>query len=87
MEKLNLPFGNLQFWLTSSACVLPLALVGRHIYQLNFFYTNDEMIEMNLSGANGKPHPDKHILGAIIRTVYQADFTIVDYYSSFIHVP
>ena len=54
---------------------------------LNFFYTNDEMIGMNLSGANGKPHPVKHILGAIICTVCQADFKIVDYYSSFIHVP
>ena len=32
MEKLNLPFGNLQFGLTYHACVLPFALVGRHIY-------------------------------------------------------
>ena len=29
------------------------------------------MIGMNLSGANGKQHPDKHILGAIIGTVSQ----------------
>ena len=32
VEKLNLPFGNLQFQLTFHACVLPLALVGRQIY-------------------------------------------------------
>ena len=38
-------------------------------FLLNCFYTNDEMMGMNLSGANGKPYPDKHILGAIIGTV------------------
>ena len=40
-------------------------------FLLNCFYTNDEMTGMNLSGANGKPHPDKHIIGAIIGTVCQ----------------
>ena len=38
-------------------------------FLLNCFYTNDELMGMNLSGANGKPHPDKHILDAIIGTV------------------
>ena len=51
-------------------------------FLLNCFYTNDEMIGMNLSGANGKPYPDKHILGAIIGTVCQQTLKllIIDYF-------
>ena len=37
-------------------------------FLLNCFYTNDGLLGMNLAGANGKPYPDKHILGAIIGT-------------------
>lgn len=42
-------------------------------FLLNCFYTNDELIGMNLSGANGKSHPDKHNLGAIIGFVMKAN--------------
>ena len=34
-------------------------------FLLNFFYTNDELLEMNLTGANGKPHPNKDIIEAL----------------------
>ena len=36
------------------------------LYLLNCFYTNDELLGMNLTGANGKPHPHKDILESII---------------------
>ena len=61
-------------------------------FLLNCFYTNDEMIGMNLSGANGKPHPDKHILDAIIGTVSQPTLkwliiTLVSYmYIQYIYI-
>ncbi|XP_015773458.1 PREDICTED: uncharacterized protein LOC107351680 [Acropora digitifera] len=42
-------------------------------FLLNCFHTNDEMIGMNLAGANRKPYPDKHILGAIIGFVMKAN--------------
>lgn len=35
-------------------------------FLLNCFYTNTEMAGMNLTGANGKPHPDKQIIDSII---------------------
>ena len=35
-------------------------------FLLNFFYSNDELLGMNLTGANGKPHPDKDIIESII---------------------
>lgn len=31
-------------------------------YLLNCFYMNEELVGMNLTGANGKPHPDMCIL-------------------------
>ena len=51
-------------------------------FLLNCFYTNDELLGMNLAGANGKPYPDKHILGAIIGTVCQQTLKllIIDYF-------
>ena len=33
---------------------------------LNCFYTDEELLGMNLTGANGKPHPDKDIIESII---------------------
>ncbi|XP_044174706.1 uncharacterized protein LOC122958180 [Acropora millepora] len=42
-------------------------------FLLNCFYTNDELLGMNLAGANGKPYSDKHILGAIIGFVMKAN--------------
>lgn len=35
-------------------------------FLLNCFYTNTDMAGMNLTGANGKPHPDKEIIDSII---------------------
>jgi len=35
-------------------------------FLLNCFYTNDELVGMNLTGANGKQFPDKQILQSII---------------------
>ena len=35
-------------------------------YLLNCLYNNEELLGMNLSGAHGKHHPDKDILGSII---------------------
>ena len=35
-------------------------------FLLNCFYSNDELLGMNLTGANGKPHPDKDIIESII---------------------
>lgn len=35
-------------------------------FLLNCFYTNDELVGMNLTGANGKKCPDKEILQSII---------------------
>jgi len=35
-------------------------------YLLNYFYTNGKLLGMNLTGANGKPHPHKDILESII---------------------
>ena len=35
-------------------------------FLLNCFYTNDELVGMNLTGANGKPCPDKQILSESI---------------------
>ena len=35
-------------------------------FLLNCFYTNMEMAGMNLTGAHGKSHPDKHIIESIL---------------------
>ena len=35
-------------------------------FLLNCFYTNQEMAGMNLTGANGKPCPDKDIIDSIL---------------------
>ena len=35
-------------------------------FLLNCFYTNVEMVGMNLTGANGKPCPDKDIVDSIL---------------------
>ena len=35
-------------------------------FLLNCFYTNMEMAGMNLTGANGKLHPDKDIIESMI---------------------
>ncbi|XP_068735028.1 uncharacterized protein [Montipora capricornis] len=35
-------------------------------FLLNCFYSNDELLGMNLSGANGKPHPNKDVIESII---------------------
>jgi len=46
--------------------------VARTLYKsaasflLNCLYTNDELVGMNLTGANGKQCPDKQILESII---------------------
>ena len=38
-------------------------------FLLNCFYNNDELLGMNLTGANGKPHPNKDIIESIIGTL------------------
>lgn len=40
--------------------------MARPSFLLNCFYTNDELVGMNLTGANGKQFPDKQILQSII---------------------
>ena len=35
-------------------------------FSLNCFYSNDELAGMNLTGANGKQHPDNDIIECII---------------------
>lgn len=54
-------------------------------FLLNCFYTNDELAGMNLSGANEKPHPDKHILESIIG-IASNNIIIVDNSDIMLHV-
>ena len=51
---------------------------------LNCFYTNDELLGMNLKGANSKPHPQKDILEGIY--LFKQSHVLLVLYSIYVYI-